>query len=100
MIANALLAVVLSALPIKQPTVVAAELGDFGEAYQFSTKTAQFRISNNSDQSVEISVSASRPTDKVLHAPQTIAANSAATIDVAITPQKETGVHVHSFAIR
>lgn len=97
---NWLFAAALAASLGDQSNLVVAELGDFGETYQFETKQAQFRVLNNSDRSIAISVSPARATDKVLHAPNILEPHSAATVDVAISSRNETGVHLHSFPVR
>ena len=79
---------------------LSTELGDFGEAYQFSAKAAQFVVTNKTDRKLSISVTPQRDTDVVLNAPSMLKPHASAVVDVRIASRAEAGVRVHAFAVR
>jgi len=90
----------LLATPGPEQQGLKTNLGEFGEAYQFTAKDGQFEIFNDSDRSLEILVSPSRAHDRVLDAPKSIRPHSSGVVRVLIVPQVETGVHLHGFSVR
>jgi hypothetical protein len=101
MLAGSLLsALVLVANAVEHKTAISTHPGKFPETYQFSTTRGLFAVSNDSDQAVAITVTPVRPTDAVLSAPKVLAPHSTSNVVVAVTPQWEVGVRLHSFSVR
>ena len=79
---------------------LSTELGEFGEAYQFSDKTAQFVVTNMTDRKLSFSVTPVRNGDVVVNAPSTLDPHASAVVHVRIGSRAEAGVRVHAFAVR
>lgn len=79
---------------------LSTEIGDFGETYQFSTRDAQFLVTNHAAEPVEVAVMAQRATDVVVAAPRTIPAHGSVPVRVRIDSGNDIGVKIHSFEVQ
>lgn len=76
------------------------EQGDAGQAYQFQNLRSSFVIINDGKDELEgVTVKPLRPYDRVISAPQRIAAGAHATVEVDLFVSNDIGVRGHSFSV-
>lgn len=76
------------------------EAGDVGPIHQFQTARSSFTLVNDTDEEVKgLKITPLRPQDRVLAAPNRIAARGNVVIDVEVDAQNDLGSRGHTFRI-